>query len=136
MKDYTTVPRYSRLEDLFDGIHLVPVVSLSVLPGSMVWLHGHYDTRQLPGYLPLCGLPGTVRQNAAVFVRPRRAIAKDLQARSLNGVIGGFRIIRSAELKQQGLLPVYGYDFHRTQSVLIGLLPYSEHERFNTKGQS
>jgi hypothetical protein len=83
----------------------------------------------------LTGLPGTVRTGSFLFARPRADVRDAIAARCTNGVIGGFRAIRSAQWMKQGLLPVYAYDPPHIASFFAALVPYAEHERFESKGE-
>jgi hypothetical protein len=91
------------------------------------------DTPQ--NYVLLTGLPGTVRIGSFLFARPRADVHEAVAARCTNGVIGGFRAIRSAQWMKQGLLPVYAYDPPQIVSFFAALIPYAEHERFEGKGR-
>ena len=84
------------------------------------------------GYLPLNGLPGSVRvkDRKFLFIKPRQAIRDAVADRCTNGAIGGFRSIQSAQYMREGLLPVFAYDFPRIVSFQIALVPHAEHERF------
>lgn len=124
---------FDKLEDLFDGIMLEGIITLPVRTQNGLWVNRVYAPNA--GYVPLAGLPGSVREDAAIFVRPRPFVAEALQNKSQNGAIGGFRIVRSAELQKHGLLPVYGFDYHRFVSVLLAFVPATEHDRFNPGGK-
>lgn len=83
----------------------------------------------------LIGLPGTVRPGSFLFARPRPEVREAVAARCTNGVIGGFRAIRSAQWMKQGLLPVYAYDPPHIASFFAALVPYAEHDRFECQGR-
>ncbi|EIM98546.1 hypothetical protein WQE_23498 [Paraburkholderia hospita] len=83
----------------------------------------------------LTGLPGTVRTGSVLFARPRAGVREDIATRCTNGIIGGFRAIRSAQWMKQGLLPVYAYDPPHIASFFVALVPYAEHERFGFSGE-
>ncbi|TCG09260.1 hypothetical protein BZM27_06335 [Paraburkholderia steynii] len=83
----------------------------------------------------LTGLPGTVRSGSFLFARPGPDVREPVAARCTNGIIGGFRAIRSAHWMKQGLLPVYAYDLPHIVSFFAALIPYAEHERFESKGR-
>jgi hypothetical protein len=82
------------------------------------------------GYYLLCGLPGSLRRNCALFVRPHDAVRQAAESRLANGVIGAFRSVRSARYMKDGLLPVYVTDPQRIASPLLALVSYGEHDRF------
>ncbi|WP_158660606.1 hypothetical protein [Paraburkholderia hospita] len=84
----------------------------------------------------LAGLPATVRTGSFLFARPRAGVREAVAARCTNGVIGGFRAIRSAQWMKQGLLPVYAYDPPHIASFFAALVPYVEHERFQSEGRA
>lgn len=123
---------FSKLEDLFDGIEL-ECVWYDHNCEDTSWGYNHY--RPEPGYFPLAGLPGAVQELEAIFVRPRQFVAEAVEDKCQNGVIGGFKAIRSAHWLKQGLLPVYAFDYHRFVSVFIALVDASEHDRFNPGGK-
>lgn len=124
---------FDSLDDLFESILRLHVHQDAVPGLSEHWAACHYPA--VPGAYPLAGLPGAVEQGAALFVIPKPFVGAALQAKCQNSVIGGFRIVRSAELLKHGLLPVYGFDFHRFVSVLVAFVPATEHDRFNPGGK-
>ncbi|GJH02761.1 hypothetical protein [Paraburkholderia terrae] len=83
-------------------------------------------------HVPLSGLPGTVRTGSFLFAKPVADVREAVEARCTNRVIGGFRVIRSAQWMKHGLLPVYAYDLVHIASFFAALVPYAEHERFET----
>jgi hypothetical protein len=110
---------------------------LGILPS----LDSLFEGFQFQIYTPenhvlLTGLPGTIRTGSFLFARPRADVREAIAARCTNGVIGGFRAIRSAQWMKQGLLPVYAYDPPHIASFFAALVPYAEHERFESKGGS
>lgn len=84
-----------------------------------------------PDYYPLLGLPGCLSKDKAIFVRLSKEDQIKLSGKFQNGVIGGFRCIRSAALMKEGLLPVYAFDPHGLRSIPIASVPYSEHQTFS-----
>lgn len=88
-----------------------------------------------PHHVLLTGLPGTVHNSSFLFAKPRTEVRDTVAARCTNGVIGGFRAIRSAHWMKQGLLPVYAYDLPHITSFLVALVPYAEHERFENRAE-
>lgn len=87
---------------------------------------------------PLLGLPGAVADGGVfcLYVKPSLRLMHHLAAVMPGLPVGSFRCIRSAELMDQGLLPVYVKDFYGWRSVLIATVPYSEHERFAKEGET
>lgn len=109
---------------------------LGVLPSLDSLFHGFLFQLNAPqSHVLLTGLPGTVRPGSFVFAKPRAEVREAISARCTNGVIGGFRIIRSAHWMKQALLPVYAYDVPHIVSFFAALVPYAEHERFESKGR-
>lgn len=84
------------------------------------------------GYFFLGGLPGSVeiKSPRALYAKPLAHIADAVSRRCCNGSIGSFSAVRSAHWMKQGLLPVWAHDAHHIAHVLVGFVPYSEHERF------
>ena len=83
-----------------------------------------------PGYYLFHGLPGSLRRDAALFVKPHEAVRLAAERRLANGVIGAFRCVRSARFMKDDLLPVYVTDPQHIASPLLALVSYGEHERF------
>jgi hypothetical protein len=83
-----------------------------------------------PGYYLFHGLPGSLRRDAALFVKPHEAVRLAAEGRLANGVIGAFRCVRSARFMKDDLLPVYVTDPQHIASPLLALVSYGEHERF------
>lgn len=83
-----------------------------------------------PGYYLFHGLPGSLRRDAALFVKPHEAVRLAAEGRLANGVIGAFRCLRSARFMKDDLLPVYVTDPQHIASPLLALVSYGEHERF------
>lgn len=83
-----------------------------------------------PGYYVFGGLPGSLKDNAILCVKPKLAVRQLAESVLANGVIGEFRSVRSARLMKHKALPVYVADPFRVSSPLLALLPYAEHERF------
>lgn len=109
---------------------------LGILPSLDDLFDGFQFQIQAPAnHVLLTGLPGTVRTGSFLFARPRAGMRETVAARCTNGVIGGFRAIRSAQWMRQGLLPVYAYDPPLIASFFVALAPYAEHERFVSKGK-
>lgn len=121
---------FDKLNDLFAHTYRLHATATDVPGGGHPWVDWAYPI--IPGAYPLSGLPGSVGPACALFVEPHAFVARALQAKCHNYIIGGFRIIRSAELMKLGLLPVYAFDYHRFVSILVAYVSYSEHERFNT----
>ena len=118
----TTLPSF---DSLFPELHyLSPASRDGVL---------YYDIE--PGWYPLSGLPGTVspKSGEIVIVKPCKSLIDRLQLGMTTGVIGGFRSVRSAAWMKQDKLPVFVFDYTRTVSRLLALLPISEHERFERR---
>ena len=84
------------------------------------------------GYYLFHGLPGSLRQDCALFVKPHEAVRLAAEARLANGVIGAFRCVRSARFMKDDLLPVYVTDPQHIASPLLALVSYDEHERFES----
>jgi hypothetical protein len=114
------------LNDLFEGI-----LTLAVDKTEGAHRHTINKYKTLAGEYPLFGLPGSVKKGYAIFVQPYQELVELLQNKCFNGVIGGFKIIRNAELMKENLLPVYCFDYHRMTSMHIANVSYDEHERFN-----
>lgn len=95
-----------------------------------------FQSNQPENHVLLTGLPGTVRNGSFLFVQPHADVRDAIAARCTNRVIGGFRVIRSAQWMKQGLLPVYANDLPHIVSFFAALVPYAEHERFETKGRA
>ena len=83
-----------------------------------------------PGYYLFHGLPGSLRGDAALFVKPHEPVRLAAEGRLANGVIGAFRCVRSARFMKDDLLPVYVTDPQHIASPLLALVSYGEHERF------
>ena len=85
-----------------------------------------------PGYVFLSGLPGSIdiRNGTALRACPHQHVADLVEPRCTNGSLGSFRAVRSAYWMKQGLLPVWAHDAHHIAQILVGFVPYSEHERF------
>ena len=108
---------------------------LGILPSLDSLFDGFQFQIDTPeNHLLLSGLPGTIRTGSFLFVRPRAHVREAIAARCTNGVIGGFRAIRSAQWMKQGFIPVYAYDPPHIASFFAALVPYAEHERFERKG--
>lgn len=84
------------------------------------------------GYILFHGLPGSLRKDCALFVKPHEAVRRAAESRLANGVIGAFRCVRSAHYMKDDLLPVYVTDPQRIARPLLALVSYGEHERFET----
>ena len=82
------------------------------------------------GYYLFHGLPGSLRKDCALFVKPHEAVRLAAEGRLANGVIGAFRCVRSARFMKDDLLPVYVTDPQHIASPLLALVSYDEHERF------
>ncbi|KAE8761121.1 hypothetical protein FSO04_05230 [Paraburkholderia madseniana] len=109
---------------------------LGVLPSLDSLFHGFLFQLNAPeNHVLLTGLPGTVRPGSFLFAKPRAEVREAIRARCTNGVIGGFRIIRSAHWMKEDLLPVYANDLPHIVSFFAALVPYAEHERFESKGR-
>jgi hypothetical protein len=109
---------------------------LGILPSLDSLFEGFQFQIDTPeNHVLLTGLPGTVRTGSFLFARPRADVREAVAARCTNGVIGGFRAIRSAQWMKQGLLPVYAYDPPHIASFFAALVPYDEHERFDSNGR-
>ncbi|MFC5427491.1 hypothetical protein ACFPTO_01510 [Paraburkholderia denitrificans] len=78
---------------------------LGVLPSLDSLFDGfRFQLNPPENHVLLTGLPGTVRNGVFLFVQPRADVREAIAARCTNGVIGGFRVIRSAQWMKQGLL--------------------------------
>ena len=82
------------------------------------------------GYYLFHGLPGSLRKDCALFVKPHESVRLAAERRLANGVIGAFRCVRSARYMKDDLLPVYVTDPQHIASPLLALVSYDEHERF------
>lgn len=82
------------------------------------------------GYYLFGGLPGSLKNNEVLCVKPKLEVRRLAESVLANGVIGEFRSVRSARLMKHKALPVYVADPFRVSSPLLALLPYAEHERF------
>lgn len=111
------------LGDIFAAFRLLRPTLLPCVPP-------YYPSQQDEFYLG--GLPGSIDINtgSALFVTPYINVIEMISPRCTNGVIGSFSARKSEWLSKQGLLPVYAHDRHGIASVLVALVPYSEHERF------
>lgn len=108
---------------------------LGVLPSLDSLVAGFLFQLNAPeNYVLLTGLPGTVRTGSFLFAKPHAEVREAIAERCANGVISGFRIIRSAHWMKQGLLPVYAFDVPHIVSFFAALVPYAEYERFERKG--
>lgn len=108
---------------------------LGILPSLDSLFDGfQFQVTTPENHVLLSGLPGTVCTGSFLFARPRANVREAIAARCTNGVIGGFRAIRSARWMTQGLLPVYAYDPPHIASFIAALVPYAEHARFESKG--
>lgn len=106
---------------------------LGILPSLDSLFEGFQFQIDAPlDYVLLSGLPGTVRTGSFLFAKPVRNVREAIEARCTNRVIGGFRAIRSAQWMKHGLLPVYAYDLVHIASFFAALVPYGEHDRFET----
>ena len=113
-----------KLESLFADWTYVPVATD----------HGrHYPAPD--GYYLFHGLPGSLRKDCALFVRPHEAVRLAAESRLANGVIGAFRCVRSARFMKDDLLPVYVTDPQHIARPLLALVSYDEHERFERLAQ-
>ena len=86
------------------------------------------------GYFLLTGLPRSVRhkERTFLFARPKISVVAAVSARCTNGAIGGFRSVRSAYWMARDLLPVSTFDLPHISNILLAVVPYSEHARFET----
>ena len=88
-----------------------PTVKLESLFADWIYVqvatdHGrHYPAPD--GYYLFHGLPGSLRKDCALFVRPHEAVRLAAESHLANGVIGAFRCVRSARFMKDDLLPVY-----------------------------
>ena len=82
------------------------------------------------GYYLFHGLPGSLRKDCALFVKPHEPVRLAAESCLANGVIGAFRCVRSAHYMKDDLLPVYVTDPQHIASPLLALVAYDEHERF------
>ena len=82
------------------------------------------------GYYLFCGLPGSLGNGYALFVKPHEPVRLAAEHRLANGVIGAFLCVRSARYMKDDLLPVYVTDPQHIASPLLALISYDEHERF------
>ena len=113
-----------KLESLFADWTYVPVATD----------HGrHYPAPD--GFYLFHGLPGSLRKDCALFVKPHEAVRLAAESRLANGVIGAFRCVRSAQFMKDDLLPVYVTDPQHIASPLLALVSYDEHERFEQLAQ-
>ena len=114
-----------------------PFDSLDGLFLDYQWVTPNYDRRGHPyppndGYFFLGGLPGSIdiRNGRALRAKPSLAVLDRVLPRCCNRALGSFRAVRSAYWMKQGLLPVWADDAHHIAHILVGFVPYSEHERF------
>ena len=111
-----------------------PTVKLEALFADWTYVPvGDAGGRHYPapaGYYLFCGLPGSLRRDRALFVKPHEAVRLAAECRLTNGVIGAFRCVRSARYMKDDLLPVYVSDPQHIGSPLLALVSYSEHGRF------
>ena len=116
-----------------------PTVTLESLFADWIYVqvatdHGrHYPAPD--GYYLFHGLPGSLRKDCALFVRPHEAVRLAAESRLANGVIGAFRCVRSAHFMKEDLLPVYVTDPQQIARPLLALVSYDEHERFEQLAQ-
>lgn len=111
------------------------LASLDELFSDFAFFPSH---REAPaGYFPLLGLPGSVdlKGRNFLFAKPRTTICDGVRMRCTNGVIGGFRAVRSAYYMRQGSLPVFAHDLPHHADIHIALVPYHEHDRFERTGE-
>ena len=100
------------------------------------WLYVPVDERNgrhypaPDGYYLFHGLPGSLRKDCALFVKPHEAVRLAAEIHLANGVIGAFRCVRSAQFMKDDLLPVYVTDPQHIARPLLALVSYDEHERF------
>ena len=86
------------------------------------------------GYYFFGGVPGAidVHGKRALYAKPHEDIVDLISRRCCNGVIGSFRAVRSAYWMKEGLLPIRAFDAHQIANILVGYVPYREHERFGS----
>ncbi len=82
------------------------------------------------GYYLFYGLPGSLGNGCALFVKPHEPVRLAAESRLANGVIGAFRCVRSAHFMKDDLLPVYVTDPQHIARPLLALVSDDEHERF------
>ncbi len=116
-----------------------PTVTLESLFADWTYVPVSTDNgRHYPapaGYYLFHGLPGSLRQDCALFVKPHQAVLLAAESRLANGVIGAFRCVRSAHFMKEDLLPVYVTDPQQIARPLLALVSYDEHERFEQLAQ-
>lgn len=112
------------LADLFDDWQYVKVSN------------GEARRYEVPlGYYLFGGLPGSLKDNEVLCVKPKLEVRRLAESVLANGVIGEFRSVRSARLMKHKALPVYVADPLRVSSPLLALLPYAEHDNFEGRAQ-
>ena len=103
-----------------------PTVKLEALFADWTYVPvGDAGGRHYPapaGYYLFCGLPGSLRRDRALFVKPHEAVRLAAECRLTNGVIGAFRCVRSARYMKDDLLPVYVSDPREDELPDVGLM--------------
>lgn len=116
-----------------------PLISGPTLKLESLFAHWTYvevatdPCRRYPapdGYYLFHGLPGSLRTDCALFVKPHEAARLAAESRLANGVIGSFRCVRSARFMKDDLLPVFVTDPQHFARPLLALVAYDEHDRF------